>query len=393
MEQPSSQVPSAPSLPGAFKLSRQAWGLIFAAWTLLGLINCGQFLLFTVVANRPGAQLGDFIITLVNMWLWALFTPSIFWLAWRFPLERRVWLRHVLLHVLLSIGYALVSCSFDQLQMRLVISPPDWRFGFARYFASTLFLNVQDYFLTLVVGYGLRYYAQMQERRLRATELESQLWQTRLQALEMQLRPHFFFNALHSVASLIRSGQPTEAVRMIGGIGDLMRAVLRRDGGQEVPLSQELELVEQYLAIERIRFQDRLEVSVQVAPETLEALVPHFLLQPLVENAIRHGLDAVDGRGRVELSVTREAAQLVLKVRDTGVGPTDAQVAAGGRGVGLANTRARLRHLYSDRHRFELGPAEGGGALALVSIPFLPFPQDLAGPEGQGSESPRQVRP
>ncbi len=384
--EPSSQAVSVPA-PRAPKLSRQAWGIIFAAWTLLGLINCGQFLLFTLVANRPPARFGDFSLTLVNMWLWALFTPSIFWLAWRFPLERGVWLRNVLLHVLVSLGYAVVSSSFDQLHLRVMFDAPDWRFDFPRYFSSTLFLNVQDYFLTLVVGHGLRYYAQMHERRLRASELESQLWQTRLQALEMQLRPHFFFNALHSVASLIRAGQPAEAVRMIGGIGDLMRAVLRRDGGQEVPLRQELELVEQYLAIERIRFQDRLEVRVEVTPEALEARVPHFLLQPLVENAIHHGLDAVDGRGRVELTVAREGAQLVLKVRDTGVGPTAAQVAAGGRGVGLANTRARLRHLYGDEHRFELGHAEGGGAQALVSIPFVEVPQVSAGPGGALSEA------
>lgn len=387
--EPSSQTVSVP----APKLSRQAWGIIFAAWTLLGLINCGQFLLFTLVANRPPARFGDFSLTLVNMWLWALFTPSIFWFSWRLPLERGVWLRNVLLHVLLSLGYAVVSSSFDQLHLRLVFAAPDWRFDFPRYFSSTLFLNVQDYFLTLVVGHGLRYYAQMHERRLRASELESQLWQTRLQALEMQLRPHFFFNALHSVASLIRAGQPAEAVRMIGGIGDLMRAVLRRDGGQEVPLRQELELVEQYLAIERIRFQDRLEVRVDVTPEALEARVPHFLLQPLVENAIHHGLDAVDGRGRVELTIAREGAQLVLKVRDTGAGPTAAQVAAGGRGVGLANTRARLQHLYGGEHRFELGSAEGGGALALVSIPFQPSPRGSAVPDGQALAALPEGRP
>ncbi|QSQ27690.1 sensor histidine kinase [Pyxidicoccus parkwayensis] len=346
------------------------WRVVFTLWTLVGTFTVVEGCVSRLLRGRPLAPWRDLIIPQTNVWLWALLTPSIFWLARRLPLERGAWKRNAALHVLLGLGYAAVSSGFDSLLAFVLGVTDDFTFFQAYSFAA--FINVQGYFVTMFIAQGLRYHEQLHERRLRASELESQLWQTRLQALEMQLRPHFFFNSLHSVASLIRAGSSKEAVRMIGGIGDLMRAVLRRDGAQEVPLRQELELVEQYLAIERIRFQDRLEVRLDVEAEALDARVPHFILQPLVENAIRHGIEASEGRGRVELSISRAGDSLRLRVRDTGTGPTAKQLAEGGRGVGLSNTRARLQHLYGSNYRFELGHAEGGGALVSVDLPFRP---------------------
>jgi sensor histidine kinase YesM len=344
--------------------------VVFTLWTLVGTFTAAELCLTRLARDRPLPSWRELIIPQTNVWLWVLLTPSIFWLARRLPLERGAWKRNAALHVLLALGYAAVSSAFDSVVAYAVGATDDMPFLLAYSFAA--FINVQGYFVTTLIAQGLRYYEQLHERRLRASELESQLLQTRLQALEMQLRPHFFFNSLHSVASLIRAGSSKEAVRMIGGIGDLMRAVLRRDGAQEVPLRQELELVEQYLAIERVRFQDRLEVRLDVDAETLDARVPHFILQPLVENAIRHGIEASEGHGRVELSVSRAGDALRMRVRDTGAGPTAKQLAEGGRGVGLTNTRARLQHLYGSNYRFELGHAEGGGALVSVDLPFRP---------------------
>jgi two-component system LytT family sensor kinase len=376
--------PTPKSAPG--QVSRWAWWrVVFTLWTLVGLFTVGELCLSRLVRGRPMPTWQNLLIPQTNVWLWVLLTPSIFWFARRLPLERGAWRLNAALHLLLGLVYAAISSGFDY-GMATVLEG-EGAFTFLQAYSFAAFINVQGYFVTMLIAQGLQYYEQLHERQLRASELESQLWQTRLQALEMQLRPHFFFNSLHSVASLIRAGESREAVRMIGGIGDLMRAVLRRDGAQEVPLRQELELVEQYLAIERIRFQDRLEVRVEAEPETLDARVPHFILQPLVENAIRHGIEASEGRGRVELSVSRDGGALRLRVRDTGAGPTAKQLAEGGRGVGLANTRARLQHLYGGDYRFELGHAEGGGALVKVDLPFL-----VSAPRPPAEPEPRPLK-
>jgi two-component system LytT family sensor kinase len=191
----------------------------------------------------------------------------------------------------------------------------------------------------------------------------------------MQLRPHFLFNALNTISGLIRTGDSRGAVQMTAGLADLLRAVLRSDGTQEVPLRQELDFVGRYLRVEQLRFQDKLHTQIQADPEASDALVPHLLLQPLVENAVRHGSRDDEAENRVDIHITREADMLWLRVRDRGHGPTARPTPEPGvpedeGGIGLTNTRARLRHLYGDAYRLELLPAEGGGALAEVAIPF-----------------------
>jgi sensor histidine kinase YesM len=179
----------------------------------------------------------------------------------------------------------------------------------------------------------------------------------------MQLRPHFLFNTLHTISSLVRMDRSKEAIRMLAGLGELLRSVLRSEG-QEVPLEQELDFIERYLGIEQVRFQDQVEVHIDVDPALLSALVPHLLLQPLVENALHHGLS--DGTpGVLQIRVSRDGAMLVLQVRDSGDGPRNVE-----EGVGLGNTRERLQHLYGTQHQFELTGADGGGALVRVALPY-----------------------
>src|SRR5262249_21854403 len=155
----------------------------------------------------------------------------------------------------------------------------------------------------VAVAYALQYSRQLSERKALTTELEKEVLYARLSALQMQLRPHFLFNALNSVASLVRSQQPSQAIRAITGLSDLLRFVLKRDGAQLVPLREEMELVDRYLRIEQIRFENRLEARLDVDPRVLDALVPCLLIQPLVENAVQHGIDSVRGAGRVEVEV------------------------------------------------------------------------------------------
>jgi signal transduction histidine kinase len=202
-------------------------------------------------------------------------------------------------------------------------------------------------------------------------ELGRRLMEARLVSLKLQLHPHFLFNTLNTITALI-STDPQGAERMVTGLSELLRLSLRNAGEQEVPLARELELLAHYVDIQQIRFADRLSVRVDVEPEARQALVPNLILQPLVENAIRHGIAPRATRGRIEVRAARRDGVLALEVRDDGVGLRPAAGLRRGEGIGLSNTEARLRHLYGDRHRFELRSGEGGGFTVAIEIPFRP---------------------
>jgi two-component system LytT family sensor kinase len=200
--------------------------------------------------------------------------------------------------------------------------------------------------------------------RLQAKQLEGDLFETRLEALEAQLRPHFLFNALNTVASLVRADRPQPAIRALAALGDVLRGSLRKTG-TEVPLGDELGLAERYLDLERARFGDGIRYRVRTAPGTAEARVPPLLLQPLVENALAHGRGS-DGNVEVEIEVARSGKGLRIEVRDSGSGPLPGSTD----GIGLSNTRARLQQLYGADGRFQLLSRQGGGAVAVVELPL-----------------------
>ena len=198
--------------------------------------------------------------------------------------------------------------------------------------------------------------------------LEARLARAQLQSLKLQMHPHFLFNTLNSITTLI-SEEPLAAERMVTGLSELLRLSLRNAGEQEVPLERELEVLRHYLNIQQIRFQDRLAVELDIDPETLPAMVPNLMLQPLVENAIRHGIGPRATGGRIEVRVTRVGDTLRLRVHDDGVG-TAADAMPVREGTGIGNTRARLAHLYGIQHRFEIGGAPGAGFTVMAEIPF-----------------------
>jgi LytS/YehU family sensor histidine kinase len=214
---------------------------------------------------------------------------------------------------------------------------------------------------------GLDVYRRYREREVIASALEAQLARAQLSALRAQLHPHFLFNALNTISALIPR-DPSAADRMIERLGELLRRSLDAEGAAEVPLEEELRFLDGYLEIERARFRDRLAVTTRVDPGTMRARVPSLILQPLVENAIRHGVAPRAAPGSVEIRAEHEDGVLRLVVKDDGPG----EPAPGGHtdGVGLANTRARLRRLYGASHRFQAGNAPGGGFEASVTIPF-----------------------
>jgi NO-binding membrane sensor protein with MHYT domain/two-component sensor histidine kinase len=211
---------------------------------------------------------------------------------------------------------------------------------------------------------------QAHQQAVRASQLESQLMQARLDALRAQLNPHFLFNALNTVAMLIRRTANDDALRAVVSLSEVLRRALAGQTSQEIPLREELALVEHYLQVEQLRFRDRLSVRVNVEPEVLDAQVPGLVLQPLVENAVRHGVARRAGSGRVEISARRAAGTLLLQVADNGPGfPDGWETTASGR-VGLANTRERLNRLYGGATHFEARNDPGGGAIVSIAIPY-----------------------
>jgi LytS/YehU family sensor histidine kinase len=253
---------------------------------------------------------------------------------------------------------------------RLLGRPADtasWPRQFKNIFVIFFHWNVLIYFALVALCHARDFYGRYRERERRALELESRLALAQLQALRMQLRPHFLFNALNAIAELIHEN-PGTAEAMVLRLAELLRLALRAENAQEVPLHQELEFARQYLEIEQVRFRDRLCVDLHIDPGTLKALVPSFALQPLVENAIRHGLYPKPGAGRIEICASRDEGSLRLEVCDDGPGlPNPGPVRDG---LGLANTRARLAQLYGPLGRLDLVSPQAGGLKVIVVIPF-----------------------
>ncbi|WP_225413745.1 sensor histidine kinase [Stigmatella hybrida] len=346
--------------------------LIFAGWTLVGTMGSSYAWFSSVMGSRPPPTFRSLLDGFVCVWLWALMTPFIFAWCERYPLVRPLVARSGAAHLALFLLFWAGEVALGSLAAPW-LAPPGRTLPL--YMAQCALLGIYSYGGMAAIGHALRFYRLYLDRRVRTSELETQLVRTQLRALQMQLRPHFLFNALNTITGLIRTGDSKGAVQMTVGLADLLRAVLREDGAQEVPLQQELDFVERYLRIEQLRFQERLHTHIHVDPEARDALVPHLLLQPLVENAVRHGA-STEAQNRVDIHITRESDMLWLRVRDTGQGPRPAVPAPSEPGVpreggiGLSNTRARLRHLYGEEHRLELLLADGGGAVAEVAIPY-----------------------
>jgi two-component system LytT family sensor kinase len=241
-----------------------------------------------------------------------------------------------------------------------------WR-SFLSWFFITLPFGVGIYFALVGIQHSFYYFGRAREHETQAAQLAAQLSEARLSALRMQLNPHFLFNSLNAITVLVRDGNNADASRMLELLSDVLRQVLRTDEAHETTLAGELEFLEQYLAIEQVRFSDRLRPRIEVEPGVAGAAVPRFLLQPLVENAIRHGIAQRADAGVVHIGAHREGEELVLTVRDDGPG-LPLTSAAGG--VGLSNTRARLQGLYGERATITVANADGGGVIVTVRLPY-----------------------
>jgi two-component system LytT family sensor kinase len=352
-----------------------SWLSIFGCFTLVGLMFAGQWYVGYTANGYPVTWLQVGTWALTEWWLWALLSPFILWCSHRFYIDRRTRRRTIPIHLALGLGF-----SFMQIVLHAAVEQwTTWawepgehmNFGSSIYYLSTkkFHLNLLTYFVIVGVSHAVEYYRRYQERERLAAQLEAQLSRAQLLALKMQLHPHFLFNTLNTISALIHR-DPRAADRMVARLGDLLRLTLDNHGVEEVPLKEELEFLEKYLEIEQTRFHDRLSVRMDIDPESLDARLPNLLLQPLVENAIRHGIAARPGAGRIEIHARCYNGALQLAVRDNGTGlPADWQT-TGQIGVGLANTRARLAQLYGPRHSFTLANVPGGGLEVAIVIPF-----------------------
>jgi two-component system, LytTR family, sensor kinase len=338
------------------------WTLVVAGWTCAGLFFASQ----TYVAYRYSggqAHLGVLLkLNLADWYLWGLLAPGIIWLGRRFPLEREHWARSTATHLIAGVGVALLKWWLDNLFRHYALGLPN---GMS--LAYVFHGNLLTYSILVAATQGYLYYQSYRQGEMRSAQLSAQLAQAQLQALRMQFHPHFLFNTLNSIATLIHK-DPNAADQMTARLSDLLRLTLENIGVQEVPLAQELEFLERYLEIEKTRFSDRLVVRIDVAPETLDASTPYLILQPLVENAIRHGIAARSSPGNVIVRAARDGGMLVLEVKDDGPGIRSAT--ASNSGIGISSTRRRLETLYGDAHIFELNDAAEGGLAVKLAFPF-----------------------
>ena len=306
-------------------------------------------------------------------YLCAAISPLVFRLTQRFRRDRGRLLRNSLIHFAACIALALAH--------RAVYLPLTWTLGnvpaynasFAKVFSENFFFNLPNGFLCYVtILLAGTYYRHYREEELEITRLRAERTQAELQALKMQLQPHFLFNTLNSISAHL-GGDGKVAKAMLGRLGDFLRMTLESSGAQEVTLEEEEKFLRCYLEIQRARFPDRLSLRIEIAPETKKALVPNLILQPIVENAIEHGIMQRVGSGHVEIHSRREDEWLHLVVRDNGPGLRDGDDDGGrktGHKLGFPLTANRLERLYGARQRFRLTDAPGGGLQVSVEIPF-----------------------
>ena len=339
--------------------TRRLWLLGAAVWIVLGLMSAAQNAAWRAYTNRP-IPWGILLPNSLGDWLTCgMFTPAFYWMVRQFPIRGERWWTRLPLHLAGSIAFTLLKVSVWT-PLYNVLNPTESR-SYSQILFGGFYADMLAYWASVGVIHAIEYYRESRERQLEATRLA-------LENLRAQLQPHFLFNTLQSISTLIYRDQPA-ADRMLTQLSDLLRLSLRNTGVQEVPLAEELGFLERYLAIMRVRFGDRLVIAVDSPPDVMDALVPSLVLQPIVENAIEHGMADRSDVGHVSIRVTRDGPALQLEVSDDGPG-LGAASSREGNGIGLANTRERLARLYGTAGRVETFSENGRGLTVRLTIPL-----------------------
>jgi two-component system, LytTR family, sensor kinase len=351
------------------------WPAIVLVATLLGAVSSLMAWNFTRAMPRSEAAGSPWLLVVLNFtywYIWALFAPSVIWLSQRFRFERQGLLRALAVHLPSVVLFSLAHIALLQGMYWWLAITGGWEFDWWAEVSRGALLNfdweMMTYWVIVGISHAVLYYRESRERAVRALQLETQLVEARLATLQQQLHPHFLFNTLHAISALMHRDVEA-AERMLVRLSDLLRLTLDRLGQQEIPLQSELELLGKYLEIEQTRFADRLAVRVDVQPDALDVLVPTLLLQPLVENALKHGIARKAGPGRIDITAKRSNGHLLIAVRDDGVGLSDTALDALQKGIGVSTTRARLLHQFGADHRFEFHRLPQGLAV-VVAVPW-----------------------
>lgn len=338
--------------------SKRLWLIGFAVWLILAILDSPR--------QFPVFHLWKSVLAAGILWAtWFAFAPVIIWLDRRFPALRDQLAKRLLAHVVFCIAVTTCTISIHMYALTKILGPNPraaWRYVGG---------HVQIYWAIAGIYIAYDYYTRFIERRLQATELERLLAEARLEALRAQLHPHFLFNALNAVSAQMDS-DTRSARRMLEQVGELLRLSLAHLDVQEISLDQELAFNIRYLELQKERYDDRLEFTEHIDPHAMEARVPPFVLQPLIENAIRHGIEKRSSGGLIDISAEKNNGHLVLRVRDNGPGMPPQARTPQGFGIGLTNTRERLRHLYGEKEQsLTITSDPEQGTLVEIMIPFV----------------------
>jgi two-component system, LytTR family, sensor kinase len=381
------------------------WAVSFALWTFIAVANGISMYEFDRSLGRSTSPTSELTLPLINDLIYALLTPLVFGIALRSPVQRSNWARRAGFYVSGSVAFTLAHVFMRGL-VYPVWDPRVRGYAYAAWNPQTHMLSLQwilferlflynlvedifsIYLPIVLIAHAVCYYRRFRDRELRTSELETQLAKAHLQALKSQMQPHFLFNTMHSISALMLTDVHA-ADKMMARLSDLLRMSMENAGIQLTTLSRELEFVTGYLEIEKVRFEDRLKLVLDIAPDTLDAQVPHLLLQPFAENAIRHGIAKRSAKGEIQISASHDERDLDLRVRDNGpgIGQTEGPSFRGD-GLGLRTTRERLRTLYGADQSLDIRNVPGGGLEVKIRIPFHAEPRRLLyelEPKGAGS--------
>jgi len=355
--------------------SRRALLIIFLGATMLGVFSAIQAYNYVALFSEKPQPIEILLGLNMSYWYaWAILAPFVLWLARTYRFERLKWTRALVVHVpavfMVTFAHAMLLGAGRVATMHFLAGRDvEWWLGVRERYFLYFDWEMMTYWAIIAVSHAFEYYRESQERALTTAQLQTRLAEARLQALQRQLHPHFLFNTLHTISALMHRDIDA-ADTMLARLSDLLRLTLERVGSQLVPLKDELDFINKYLDIERTRYGERLHISFIIEPDTLSASVPNFLLQPIVENALRHGISPKVGGGRVEVRAHHTGEWLQLVVQDDGYGVPPDRLDAFNTGVGLTNTRSRLEHLYPGNHTFEFQTPAGGGLAVTIVIPF-----------------------
>ncbi|MCK9408728.1 MAG: histidine kinase [Bacteriovoracaceae bacterium] len=346
--------------------------VIAGTWFFLGLIYSGQSFFYSLSVGREYIWQRSFFHSFVFCIEWGLLTPFVLWLTDRFRLDDTNIRRNAVIHFVIGISVALVQqtvyvyvTNFVDNGFVLTRSFPDYLPSIVGFFEY----GVLMYWSIVFIHHAVGYYRQYQHEQRNATELRSQLAESQLQSLKMQLQPHFLFNTLNAISVLVKK-EPALAQKMIVRLSDCLRLTLERGTTNKVTLEQELEFLNAYLAIEKVRFGERLTISMSIEESSLPLFVPTFILQPLAENSIRHGIAQRSGDGWIGINSSVNSNMLTLQVIDGGTRNKRAKNYYDGIGIGLENTQKRLLQLYGTEARFDFRENEKNGHTVIIEIPL-----------------------